>query len=417
MPVYGHDDPWQKFHTPPLGLNRKKRRFSGLGRLVILLVAGGVVWGGIHFFPDLAHLSKKLVAFFRHRPLVSRTTPPPETASQEKVTASHAITLVTPLFLKQRGKTVFTTTLEQSTVTVETGLVPHLQAYFQHEVDHLKTLTRAKPEVIAMVAMDPETGQILALAGFSPEKAGPGVAMTTPYPAASIFKIITACAALESGGITPDSSLHFNGGKYTLYKRQLRRKKNRYTTTVSFKDAFAQSINPVFGKLGAHTLGGKRLTVYGQRFGFQRSLGRDFPAVPGMLTLTEEPYQWAEVGCGFNKTTTITPLFGAVITATLVNQGVVPAPYLIKSVNSEQGTPLYRHRPEPALHTAVTEKTANTMVKMMQRTITRGTARKAFRGHKQDRILSRLILGGKTGSLFNQGPHHQTGLVLRLCPG
>ena len=37
----------------------------------------------------------------------------------------------------------------------------------------------------------------------------------------------------------------------------------------------------------------------------------------------------------------------------------------------------------------------------MQRTISRGTARKTFRNQKRDKVLRKLVLGGKTGTIYN----------------
>lgn len=398
----GPNDPWQKFHTGPPELHKKKRLAPAVLKLMLLiLLAGTAVWGGVRLLPAIGDLSVKLVTLFRQRPPVTTAPLPEETPPPEKPSAREMLNVLSPLLLKAPEKTVFTTDVEGRSLTIETGLAPYLQEFFQNELDHLKTLTRARPTLIAMVAMKPETGQILAMAGFDQETTGLRPAVSTVYPAASIFKIITASAALEETGLKPDSPLYFNGGKYTLYKRQLSDKKNRYTTTASLEDAFAQSINPVFGKLGAHALGGELLDTYARRFGFHEALGSDFPSISGHLTVTDRPYQWAEVGCGFNNTTTITPLFGAVITATLLNQGKVPHPYLIKNITNNQGISLYRHT-SPEARTAVSAATAQSVIQMMGRTVSRGTARKAFRRYRKDKVLSRLAMGGKTGSLFNK---------------
>ena len=42
------------------------------------------------------------------------------------------------------------------------------------------------------------------------------------------------------------------------------------------------------------------------------------------------------------------------------------------------------------------------MHQLMAATVTSGTARKIFRGHRRSKVLSRLKLGGKTGSIFNR---------------
>ena len=81
-----------------------------------------------------------------------------------------------------------------------------------------------------IVAMDAKTGNIVAMAGFDLADSKANPCMESNYPAASIFKIVTASAAIDSLGYTAHTPLYFNGNKYTLYKRQLNEVKNKYTT-------------------------------------------------------------------------------------------------------------------------------------------------------------------------------------------
>jgi len=41
------------------------------------------------------------------------------------------------------------------------------------------------------------------------------------------------------------------------------------------------------------------------------------------------------------------------------------------------------------------------MMKLLATTITKGTAKKSFKGASKDKVLSKLLIGGKTGSLYN----------------
>ena len=76
---------------------------------------------------------------------------------------------------------------EQAQLTVD----PHLQAQM------VKLLKLYKPMGAAVVALDPRTGKVLALAEF-----GEGKATKPLYPAARVFKIITG-AALWKGRLRP----------------------------------------------------------------------------------------------------------------------------------------------------------------------------------------------------------------------
>ncbi|MFO7496765.1 MAG: penicillin-binding transpeptidase domain-containing protein [Desulfobacterales bacterium] len=279
---------------------------------------------------------------------------------------------------------------------VETSLNPHLQSHL------LKRMDREHCRYIAVVAMEPASGRLLAMAGFdkdNPTSANPCI--ETRFPAASIFKIVTAAAAVEKLGFRPGSSLSFNGGKYTLYKSQLKDQQNRYTRYISFQDSFAQSVNPVFGKLGARSLGKNALEQYAEAFGFNRPIQFEIPLAPSTVSLSDEPYQWAEIASGFNRQTIISPLHGAMLAATILNGGQMVAPTIVDQITDAHGRPLY-HRHRQALNRAISPTASKIVNTLMEATVQAGTSRKAFKGYGRDRVLSRLNIGGKTGSISNR---------------
>ena len=274
-----------------------------------------------------------------------------------------------------------------------------LQQYMIGQMDWRSD--RYTPRYLGIVVMDPETGRILSMAGFDQENQLDNPCTTGRFPAASIFKIVTAAAAVETCDFTSDSRLTFNGRKYTLYKRQIKDRTTRYTNQISFKDSFAQSVNPVFGKIGALYLKKGPLAEYARSFGFNRSLDIEIPVAVSSVTLSDDPYQWAEVASGFNRETTLSPLHGAMLAAAVVNRGILIEPSLIQRVTDNRGQVLYVSRTTP-IQQAMAPETAAVLMDLMKTTIRSGTCRKAFRGYTRDRVLSRLTIGGKTGSIYNK---------------
>ncbi|MCD4741333.1 MAG: PbpA, partial [Desulfobacteraceae bacterium] len=235
----------------------------------------------------------------------------------------------------------FTINSKDETYKIITSLDIHLQKFLIKKLDRLKQLTRGKPQRIAIVVMEPASGKVLALTGFdliSPDK---NPCFDGNFPAASIFKIITATAAIEELGFTPYTPLYFNGSKYTLYKNQLKNIKNKYTIKISFENAFAESVNPVFGKIGSNRLGSINLEKYANKFGFNKNIDSELIFEPSRLEISESPYQWAEIGCGFNNTTTISPIFGAMITSAIINDGKRTAPSIIDKIVDSQNDIIY----------------------------------------------------------------------------
>lgn len=284
--------------------------------------------------------------------------------------------------------------VDQQTLQVETSLDEDLQNYL------LSKLDRKNSRDIGIVVMDADTGRILAMAGFDKTGNAGNPCLRSNFPAASIFKIVTAASAVDHCNFTADSTMHFNGTKHTLYKRQLTDKVNKYTSTVSFRDAFAQSINPVFGKLGENRLGKSILEKYANTFKFNETLDFDLSLPPSHFQINDDPYDWAEMASGFNRDTTLSPLHGAVMASAILNDGRMISPSLVDRISNHQGKVLYHGQPAWEQQ-AMSAKASTVLDQMMQTTIKSGTARKSFQGYQKDKILSQLEIGGKTGSMDN----------------
>ncbi len=288
----------------------------------------------------------------------------------------------------------FTFACGGSTFTAATTMNQELQSY----LDSL--MTEALGEFTAIVCLDPVSGRILALSGFDRLNPEGHVWTRRLVPSASIFKVVTAAGAIEFLGMRPNTVLTFNGGKHTLYKYQLKEKKTRYTSKVTLKEAFKDSINAVFGKIGALYLKKKGLQEMSDRFLWQKQIPLEIPVKKSTIILRDDAFSLAEVASGFNKATKITALHGALIAGAVSNRGVIMAPSFIDSIKTLDGETVYQSRIYP-LTRPVNPRTADLLFSMMKATVKSGTARKAFYGYNRDRVLSRLEIGGKTGTIDN----------------
>ncbi|MGZ5280034.1 MAG: penicillin-binding transpeptidase domain-containing protein, partial [Pseudobdellovibrionaceae bacterium] len=214
-----------------------------------------------------------------------------------------------------------------------------------------KLLKSYKPDYGAIVMLDPETGRILALASFEKKNAnGENLALKGTFPAASIFKIVTATAALDKYNVTPDTRVTFNGGNHTLYKKNVMSTTvNRWTRHMTLREAFARSINTVFGRLTLERLSPKDLEDYALRFGFNANIQTDLPFVQGRTEIpNEKNYHLTELASGFNKVTRMSPLHGAMIAASIVEDGVMRVPYIVEKVQGPDGESLFQAEPVTA---------------------------------------------------------------------
>ncbi len=265
----------------------------------------------------------------------------------------------------------------------------------------IKNLNTANARHIGIVAIEPATGRILSMVGYDRVNPSHNPCLDGIFPAASIFKIITASAAVEKCGLNQGSPLSFTGGKHTLYKSQITNKFTKYSQNITLRDSFAQSVNPVFGKIGAQLLGKTGVEQYASAFGFNHPIDFEAPIGSSTLTVDDAPFHLAEVASGYNRTTLISPLHGALIGAAILNQGTMIEPTMIDHIEDQTGQILYQSRVEP-MKQVISARSSDTMAHMMEATVNSGTGRKAFRGYQKDSILSRLDIGGKTGSMDNQ---------------
>jgi cell division protein FtsI/penicillin-binding protein 2 len=279
------------------------------------------------------------------------------------------------------------------------SIEPSIDETLQHYL-HERLYERTS-RYIAIVVMEAASGRILALVGYDQSDPVGNPCLDAHFPAASIFKIVTAGAAMEHCNLSSRSTLTYNGAKHTLYKSQLKDINNRYTHKTTLAASFAQSVNPVFGKLGSHCLGQQALEQYAAAFGFNRAIPFELPLPPSQAPVTDDAYQWAEVASGFNRQTVISPLHGALLAAVVPNAGMLLEPTIVDRITGPQGRVLYRSGSKQEAR-AVTPETALELERLMRETVSRGTARKIFRNRAKDRVLSQLVIGGKTGSIDNK---------------
>jgi penicillin-binding protein A len=129
-----------------------------------------------------------------------------------------------------------------------------------------KLLRMYKPVGAAVVALDPKTGKVLALAEY-----GEGSATKSLYPAASVFKIITGAALLEKG-INPEVETCYHGGVHRLVGKLLEDKPNLDRRCLSLSMALAKSANVVFAKMAVKHLDADDLRKAAEQFLFNRPI-------------------------------------------------------------------------------------------------------------------------------------------------
>jgi peptidoglycan glycosyltransferase len=285
-------------------------------------------------------------------------------------------------------------------------LDPDLQEYVS------RVVAQAQASHVAIVAMNPSNGAILAIAGKS--NSIEDIEYHAGFPAASLFKVVTAAAAVEHAGIAPHSLIPFRGGTYTLNQANYYPDTQRDRRLMSVGEALGRSCNPVFGHIGVKYLNGQILSRYARQFGFNRSLEFEAPLPESSAWIPQEDmYELSRTSAGFGEVR-VSPIHAAAFMSGIANGGMLPRPQIIDTVVSPDGSVIHKQRSE-VLQRIVQESTATSLMEMMRNTTTIGTSRREFmRGSRP--TLGAIDVAGKTGTLTGDNPQGLNNWFIGAAP-
>ena len=272
----------------------------------------------------------------------------------------------------------------------------------------------------ALIAIDPVTGNILAMvskpgfdankiAGHSSKKvtenydalqaddANPLINKTIGgdlYHPGSVFKLVVAAAALESGEYTNKStfenpvSVQLPNSTSEVFNSSRRACGSGSNVTLIYAMRF--SCNVPFVELGL-ALGQDRLRAQAELFGFGKQI-----RVPMLATPSIFPEEMDDAQLGLSSfgqyDVRVSPLQMALISASIANGGLMMQPNLIESVISPNLSVISAPEPE-VLAQPITAATADALKKQMVQSVTRGVASNAS--------VSGFKVAGKTGTAEN----------------
>lgn len=287
----------------------------------------------------------------------------------------------------------------------------------------------------SLVAMDPVTGEILAMASsprFDPNLFVQGLstedwllvnapnhpmlnrAVQSAYPPGSVFKIFTSVAGLEAGVITEDRLLSPCTGGYRFGGRTYRCWRKEGHGRLALSEALARSCNVYYYQVGI-ALGVERIGWWAGQLGLAERTGIDLPEERAGFVPTAEWYVrrsggYVPPGAALNLAigqgeVLLTPLQLASFMAALSTRGRRMRPHLLRKVVSVDGTVTRDARAESweAGSLPLSPDTYDILLPAMERVVMEriGTGTRAQVGP--------FRIAGKTGTA--QNPHGEDGSV------
>lgn len=264
-------------------------------------------------------------------------------------------------------------------LTIDSRIQNAAEEYLKTAVEENKCWTGS------LVALDPNTGDILAMANYptydpnepvdSPDdiKARLNLSISAPYEPGSVFKVITLTAALETTNLRPESIINCGNGSITLHGRTIH-DHDRYAA-LSMADVLAKSSNIGAIRVGL-TVGQENLYRYVKKFGFGDPTGLPLPSESAGRVWALKRWQATSIGSvAMGHEVTATNLQLARAAAAIANGGKLVKPRLVLA-RQKPGEP---EVPEPLAPPVqvIDGKTAVTMASMMEGVVLHGTGRKA----------------------------------------
>lgn len=265
-----------------------------------------------------------------------------------------------------------------------------------------RALKKAMEESSALdgsaIVMDPNTGEILAMASypvFDPNEPGKADlqaqrnrAIIDAYEPGSTFKILTLAAVLNEGKSTPDEEIDCSIGQAVCGRKVYREATYHDYGTLTFAGVLVKSSNIGSVKLGKR-LSEKTLYNYVKSFGFGDKSGIELPGEA--VGLVRPDSQWSKLSpCGISigQELSVTPLQLIRAVASVVNDGYLVKPHIVKRIFTPQGN--LARETEIEKTRVLKPETSRAMREALETVVQDGTGTKAQ--------LNGWSAGGKTGT-------------------
>jgi len=249
----------------------------------------------------------------------------------------------------------------------------------------------------SIIVMDVNTGEILALANrptynlddvrTSRIEERTNRAISFVYEPGSVFKIVTAAAALEEELFTEEDKIFCENGSYRIANHNLT--DHRPHGSLTFREVFGFSSNIGVAKI-AQKIGANNVYKYGRRFRFGSATGIDLRGeVNGWL---KKPNQWSKTTIGaipIGYEITVTPIQLLTALSSVANGGTYMRPFVVKYIRDNQGQIIKSFEPE-IVDRVISPDTAERVNKILQGVVAQGTGKRAR--------IDGVKVAGKTGT-------------------
>ena len=269
-----------------------------------------------------------------------------------------------------------------------------IQHIVERELD--LAMTKHQAQAALAVAMDPRTGEILAMANrptfdpnrfnLYPEELRRNTAVSDSFEPGSTFKLVTAAAALNAD-VVRETDRFYCPGYVVVAGIRLACWRTEGHGSLNFSEVMDLSCNPGFVNVG-QKLGPEVLFRYISDFGFGRRTGVDLPGeAAGIMFRRVGPVELATTS--FGQGPAVTPLQQVAAVSAIANDGRLMRPRLVSQIKGGITADVENFGPEEVAR-PVTSETARRLRVLLESVVVHGSGRNAF--------IPGFRVAGKTGT-------------------
>lgn len=299
------------------------------------------------------------------------------------------------------NKLELTEVYEQPTSGINIALTIDLdlQLAVERELDNV--LTKYNPEQALIMAMNPKTGEILAMASrptfdsnhysdYSTEIINRNLPIWMTYEPGSTFKIITLAASLEENTVNLFKDRFTDTGSIQVENARIKCWKAGGHGTQTFLEVVENSCNPGFVVMGQR-LGKERLYKYIDLFGFGEKTGIDLNGEgSGILFKLDNVGPVELATTAFGQGISVTPIQQITAVSAAVNGGNLYKPYIVKRMQEPETNTVIKEVTPTLVRKTISEETSKMVRYALENVVAHGSGRNAY--------IENYRIGGKTGT-------------------
>ena len=286
-----------------------------------------------------------------------------------------------------------------SGITLELSIDINLQLAIENELDN--AISKYNPEQALIVAMDPDTGEILAMASrpnfdsnnygdYKTEVINRNLPIWMTYEPGSTFKIITLSAALEEQTINLFEDMFTDTGSINVDGATIHCWKAGGHGTQTMLEVVENSCNPGFVRIG-ETLGVETLMNYIDSYGFGDKTGIDLNGESTGILFDPDAMGPVELATtSFGQGISVTPIQQIRAVSAAINGGLLYTPHMVKAfLESETNSLIEKIEPEVTWQ-VISQETSSLVRYALESVVANGSGKNAY--------IENYRVGGKTGT-------------------